>query len=167
MLEAEWDALVKPWRDEAERLGFRRLDGAVRSGDPRSTGVDFLYDGAGTFLDLSGFLAGRARAMTSAALHTWVDLPERTGLSTFGTMGSQLTLGGMVAKALAPLLKKLVPRDLRPVEIRSPADLAPLLERHREMLGRRGGKTVVFAPDPLEGRFEHVRREEADEAPAS
>ncbi len=155
----EWDSLVKPWREVAERHGFRLLDRKVELIPGGHRCVDVLGSGA-TFLDLNGEL-GSVHGFWHALLVTWIDTPEsRFSLTTIGEAEPPPRPrggAGFVAGLVVKLMRRLAPQQA-PMRLQKPEDLARLIERHLGELMALGGKPVVL---DLHDRWIQQERDEA------
>ena len=158
----EWETLVKPWRDVALRRGFRLLDSQVKLIPGGHRCVDFLLSGA-TFLDLYGELGGTVNGFWHATAITWLDTPDaRFSLSTIGEIDPPPRprgAPGFVAGLVVMLMHRLA-KASRPVPMRTPDDLAGVIDKHLGELLAMGAKPVLYEGDPLEARFEQQRRDE-------
>ena len=145
--------LFRPWREAAERHGFRLLE--------QHEGVLYLASGA-TFLDL----AAGAATFDSASMKTWLDSgADRWALTTYGVLVPRPrpagAAGWLAANVVAPVMQRMVPPDQRPVELRAPDDLKTLIDKHLRELLAVGGKAVQFPGDVLLARFDQERRDNA------
>ena len=148
---------VEPWRAVAERHGFRLLGTRSSAGEY----VEHLLSGA-TFLDL----AGVAEGFSTATLRTWIETEDRRwSLTSFGVAiprpRPRGAAGWIAANLVVPAMQRLVPRADRPVEMRSPAELSGVIEKHLGELLAVGGKPVKFEGNPLEARREQERRDQS------
>jgi hypothetical protein len=153
-----WAELIAPWRAAAEARGFRPVKRTVERIAGGYRCVDRLLSGA-TWLDLAGEL-GATHGFWTATLTTWIDAGgARFSLSTIGEATPpprpRGLAGWIAANLVAPLLHKLAPADSRPVPLRSPDDLARVIEKHMGELLAIAGKPVVLAT--LEQRLEQER----------
>jgi hypothetical protein len=156
----EWDELVRPWREIAERHGFRLLERKVELIEGGHRCVDVLASGA-TFLDLNGEL-GNVHGFWHARAITWIDTPEsRFSLTTIGEAdppprprGTAGFFAGLVVK----LMHRLAPQQA-PMKLRAPADLSLVIERHLRELLAIGGKPVLL---DLGDRWRQQERDEAE-----
>ena len=158
----QWAEIAAPWREAAERHGFRLLKRSVSRIRGGHRCVDHLLSGP-TFLDLSGEL-GETHGFWSAKLATWIDSGEaRFALTTLGEKHPpprpRGAAGWLAAHLVAPLMRRLAPPEARPLPLRAPADLERLIANHAGEILAIGGKPVLFEGDPLEARFAQERRD--------
>ena len=159
-----WSLLLDPWRAAAEARGFRPVERTVERIEGGHRCVDRLLSGA-TWLDLAGEL-GSTQGFWTATLTTWIDAGDaRFSLSTVGEASPpprpRGLAGFVAARLIAPLMRRLVPAESRPVRLRSPADLERVIEKHLAELLAIAGKPVLLS---LEQR---VQQEIADARVAS
>jgi hypothetical protein len=159
----EWNERVKPWREIAERRGFRLLDRQVNLVAGGHRCVDYLASGP-TFLDLYGEL-GEVTGFWYATATTWIDTPDsRFSLTTIGEVDpppGPRGAAGFVAKLVVKLMHKLAPAAV-PVAMRTPEDLGLVVDSHLRELMAVAGKPVLFEGDALEARFQQQQRDEAN-----
>lgn len=158
----EWSGKVGPWREVAERRGFRLLGRRIDLIKGGHRCVDFLVSGP-TFLDLYGEL-GEVNGFWHATAITWIDTPgARFSLTTIGEVDPPPRprgAAGLVAKLVLKVMHGLAPAAV-PVAMRAPEDLGLLIDRHLRDLMAVAGKPVLFEGDPLEARFTQQARDEA------
>ena len=153
----DFEALLKPWREVAERRGFRLLERKVELIERGRRCIDYLASGA-TFLDLYAEDIG----FWSATLTTWIDAGEaRFSLTTIGEAMPRPrprgAAGWIAARLVAPLMHKLAPPDARPVPMSAPADLEKAIDKHLAELLAIAGKLVPLPS--LQARREQEQRD--------
>lgn len=159
-----WEGLAGPYRAAAEGIGFRFLDRTVSSSEPEIyTCCDVLIHPDATFLDLVGAVVegrpkpGTAHGLLFAQLRTWIEDGGRPkelltvarpepGPRAYGCAAFVLQI---VAR---PVLDLVLPRELRPLPLRVPGDLALAFARHRELRASKGGRILRPGSDPLGSR---------------
>jgi hypothetical protein len=162
-----WDEAAGAWREVAATVGLQPIErGEAGEGKHRSV-VEFLFDGEGTYLDLTGALSeGKPARVTGAALHTWVDTDgERKDVASVALCGKGPRTFNPLALfsqfVVAPILGKLLPPALRPQRLKAPTDLGVLIAQHQEDVRREGGSLVRAEGDPLKARFAMAQHSDA------